>query len=283
MILVAPIRQPIDRAWWEAGVIDGLPMRDVLAERNIGAVFRFLHSRGWSWGAIAQATDIGEQRIREVAGNKRRVESYDVYLRVATGLSIPRGYLGVGLDEGATGGSPASGAIHETTTYASQAAAGPDIRQAVKTANRLDILAVRGLGLFAMNDALLRPALIEGRTEPLVVRALIMSPDGPAAVQRAAEIGESVEAFSTAIHLAQHKLADLAKKDGIELSAYRYATLPVWRLISVDETMFVSTFDEEWEGHASPVHRLESSGGGALYRGFRRAFDGLISTSEQFI
>lgn len=90
-------RQPIDPAWWNAEYIDGVPMRDALGERDIKAVFQFLHKRGWSWGAIAQATDIGEQRVREIASGKRRVENYDVYVRVAVGLNIPRGYLGVGL------------------------------------------------------------------------------------------------------------------------------------------------------------------------------------------
>jgi predicted kinase len=90
-------RQPIDPAWWDADHIDGLTMRETLAERDIKTVFNFLHRRGWSWGAIAQATDIGEQRVREIASGKRRVENYDVYVRVAVGLNIPRDYLGVGL------------------------------------------------------------------------------------------------------------------------------------------------------------------------------------------
>src|SRR6516164_2506255 len=92
-----PVRPPVEPAWWTSGSIDGTLMRDALAGRDIGAVFRFLHQRGWSWAAIAQATDIGEQRVREVANGKRRVENYDVYVRVAVGLNIPREYLGVGL------------------------------------------------------------------------------------------------------------------------------------------------------------------------------------------
>ena len=64
-------------------------MRDALAGRDIGAVFRFLHQRGLSWASVAQATDIGEQRVREIASGKRRVENYDVYVRVAVGLNIP--------------------------------------------------------------------------------------------------------------------------------------------------------------------------------------------------
>lgn len=92
-----PARQPIDPAWWDTYLIDGVAMREALAERDIKVVFNFLHCRGWSWGAIAQATDIGEQRVREIASGKRRIESYDVYVRVAIGLNIPRDYLGVGL------------------------------------------------------------------------------------------------------------------------------------------------------------------------------------------
>lgn len=94
---VVSSRQPIDPAWWNAEYIDGVPMREALAVRDVKAVFQFLHKRGWSWGAIAQATDIGEQRVREIASGKRRVENYDVYVRVAVGLNIPRAYLGVGL------------------------------------------------------------------------------------------------------------------------------------------------------------------------------------------
>jgi hypothetical protein len=28
---------------------------------------------------IAQSTDVGEQRVREIANGKRRIENYDVY------------------------------------------------------------------------------------------------------------------------------------------------------------------------------------------------------------
>jgi transcriptional regulator with XRE-family HTH domain len=91
------VRQPIDPAWWDHGQAGGTGMRQILAERDIQAVFQFLHQRGWSWAAIAQATDIGEQRIREIASGRRRIESYEVYVRVAVGLDIPRDYLGLGL------------------------------------------------------------------------------------------------------------------------------------------------------------------------------------------
>jgi predicted kinase/transcriptional regulator with XRE-family HTH domain len=90
-------RHIVDPRWWDSEHVDGVPMRRALADRDIKAVFTFLHRRGWSWAAIAQATDIGEQRVREIATGKRRIENYDVYVRVAVGLNIPRDYLGVGL------------------------------------------------------------------------------------------------------------------------------------------------------------------------------------------
>lgn len=90
-------QRTIDPAWWDNEQVDGIAMRNVLADRDVKSVFTFLHRRGWSWGAIAQATDIGEQRVREIASGKRRIESYDVYVRVAVGLNIPRDYLGVGI------------------------------------------------------------------------------------------------------------------------------------------------------------------------------------------
>src|ERR1700692_3175913 len=112
-----PVRPPVEPAWWISGSMDGATMRDALTDRNIGAVFRSLHQRGWSWAAIAQATDIGEQRVREIANGKRRVENYDVYVCAAVGLIIPRDYLGVGL-------RPAGGDGQLTTTAVAVAAAG---------------------------------------------------------------------------------------------------------------------------------------------------------------
>lgn len=87
----------IDPSWWDGNHHNGVPMRQVLADRDIKSVFGFLHSRGWSWAAIARATDLGDQRVREIASGKRRVENYDVFVRISTGLGIPKPYLGLGL------------------------------------------------------------------------------------------------------------------------------------------------------------------------------------------
>ncbi|WP_327110500.1 helix-turn-helix domain-containing protein [Nocardia sp. NBC_01730] len=92
-------RNPIEPTWWDTQFHGGVHMRQILAARDIGAVFGFLHSRGWSWAAIARATDLGDQRVREIASGRRKVENYDVFLRIAAGLEIPKSYLGLGLQK----------------------------------------------------------------------------------------------------------------------------------------------------------------------------------------
>jgi hypothetical protein len=167
--------------------------------------------------------------------------------------------------------------------YRLQDEAANDIRDLVATAQRIDILAVRGLGLLGLNDSLLRTIVTAERAEPLVIRVLVVDAACDAATRRAAEIGESPESFAASVRFAEHKLKDLSTEPGIAMQAFRYASLPVWRIVSVDDTAFVSTYDEDWEGHNSPVHRIDSSDGGALFKGFRRMFNDLVATAEQFI
>lgn len=234
-----------------------------------------------------------------------RVGDIDVLTRIADGLHMP--------DEARvlTGLAPASvlmssiqvgvprtrrpadstqqGADDQTTRpgaasiYSSQDDAAQDIRQAATSANHIDVLAVRGLGLLGHTDSLLRTALALPRAEPLIIRVLILDADCEAAAQRAGEIGESAEAFAASIRFAEHKLKDLSVQPELALSAYRYTALPVWRVIATDDTAFVSTFDESWEGHASPVHRIDLVDVGALFNGFRRMLNNLVDTAEQFI
>jgi hypothetical protein len=167
--------------------------------------------------------------------------------------------------------------------YRFQDEAANDIRDLAATAHRIDILAVRGLGLFGLNDSLLRAIVAAERDKPLSIRVLLIDAACGAASRRAAEIGESSESFAASVRFAEHKLKDLSTEPGIAMQAYRYAGLPVWRIITVDDTAFVSTYDEDWEGHNSPVHRIEALGDGALFKGFRRMFNELAATAEQFI
>lgn len=89
----------IDPAWWRSAAFDTRPLHAYLRERDLGAVFRFLRSRGWSRSTIAAATGLSETRVREISIGRQRVTSYEVLERIAHGLSIDRGLLGIAYDD----------------------------------------------------------------------------------------------------------------------------------------------------------------------------------------
>jgi transcriptional regulator with XRE-family HTH domain len=95
-------------SWWTDGVFEGRPIRGSLAVRDFGAVFRFLKTRGWSRAAIASATGLTETRVRAVAQGKQQITSYEVIERIAGGLNIDRGLLGLAYAEPNYGASPNS-------------------------------------------------------------------------------------------------------------------------------------------------------------------------------
>jgi hypothetical protein len=70
---------------------------NALAARDVGTVFRFLASRGWSRSRIAAATGLTETRVRAVAKGEQLITSYDVLTRIADGLAIDRGLMGLAL------------------------------------------------------------------------------------------------------------------------------------------------------------------------------------------
>ena len=88
------VRQ-VDPTWWRLGTHDGRPILDVLRERDITSLFRFLKTHGWSRSAIAAATGLAETRVREICQGKQQVTSYEVLERIARGLRIDRGSLGL--------------------------------------------------------------------------------------------------------------------------------------------------------------------------------------------
>jgi hypothetical protein len=134
------------------------------------------------------------------------------------------------------------------------------------------VLAVRGLGIIGLNDSLLCPALIS-RAVPMRVRVLLLDPDCPVAARRAVEIGESVDAFTAGIRLSLARIAELATAHGVDLEVRLHTRLPVWRLIRLDDVLYVSAFDAAWEGHESTVYEIPHAPRGAFWAGFRRLFD----------
>jgi transcriptional regulator with XRE-family HTH domain len=85
----------IDPAWWTSSTYEGRPMREILRRRDIAAVFGFLASRGWSRAAIAAATGLSESRVRGIRQGRQQITSYEVLERIADGLGIQRGLIGL--------------------------------------------------------------------------------------------------------------------------------------------------------------------------------------------
>lgn len=73
-------------------------MLAALAGRDIARVFRLLQSHGVTQRRIAAMTGQAQSEISEILGG-RRVAAYDVLVRIADGLGVPRGYMGLAHDE----------------------------------------------------------------------------------------------------------------------------------------------------------------------------------------
>src|SRR5690348_6805260 len=72
-------------------------MRHALAERDITKVYQLLQRFGVSQRRIAARTEQSQSEISEIIAG-RRVVNYDVLVRIAGGLGIPRGWMGLAYD-----------------------------------------------------------------------------------------------------------------------------------------------------------------------------------------
>jgi transcriptional regulator with XRE-family HTH domain len=276
---------PIELAdWvWQHPVI-----RRSLRARDISAVFRHVQQySGASQARIATATGMTQARVNEILNGKRQVSQLDVFERIADGLSLPddaRHLLGLaaGREPDRGGAAFDLAAFPEVVrVYSSQAAAAEEIQRQAAEASELDILAVRGLGLIALNDSLLRASLSRPAGKGARLRVLLLDPDAPALARRAAEIGESAESLANGVRLAEARVRELVGR--CEVSVYRYRTLPTWRIIRLDATMYVSAFDGGWEGHESATYKVMETAYGPLYRGFRRMFEAMADDGERTV
>jgi transcriptional regulator with XRE-family HTH domain/tetratricopeptide (TPR) repeat protein len=75
-------------------------MRDALAQRDVSEIYRQLRRHGVSQRQIAASTGQSQSEVSEILKG-RQVMAYDVLARIADGLGIPRGYMGLAYD-GAT-------------------------------------------------------------------------------------------------------------------------------------------------------------------------------------
>ncbi|WP_143174314.1 helix-turn-helix domain-containing protein [Streptoalloteichus hindustanus] len=69
-------------------------MRAALARHDIGRVYRLLGAAGVSQRRIASMTGQNQSEISEVVSG-RQVQAYAVLARIADGLGVPRGYMGL--------------------------------------------------------------------------------------------------------------------------------------------------------------------------------------------
>ncbi|MBV9164273.1 MAG: helix-turn-helix transcriptional regulator, partial [Pseudonocardiales bacterium] len=69
-------------------------VRAFLAARDISALYRVLSEHGWSQRRIAKATRTQQPEISEIVKG-RKVIGYDVLVRIAEGLGIPRERMGL--------------------------------------------------------------------------------------------------------------------------------------------------------------------------------------------
>jgi antitoxin component HigA of HigAB toxin-antitoxin module len=93
--------QPVER-----GVFQRADMRAALAERDIAVVYRILQEHGVSQRRIAALTAQSHSEISEILAG-RRVVSYDALVRIADGLAVPRGWMGLAYN--AEAGGPVHG------------------------------------------------------------------------------------------------------------------------------------------------------------------------------
>lgn len=87
------VREQVDPALWRR-----TDMRAALAARDISGVFKLLQRMGVSQRHIAALTGQSQSEISEILAG-RQVVSYDVLTRIADGLGIPRGTLGLAYDD----------------------------------------------------------------------------------------------------------------------------------------------------------------------------------------
>ncbi|MEV8509697.1 helix-turn-helix transcriptional regulator [Actinoplanes sp. NPDC051475] len=114
---------PVDPSVWRER-----PMRLALARRDLGAVFRLLSRRGVTQRQIATLTGQAQSEISEILSG-RQVMAYELLTRIADGLGIPHGYLGLSYDPetsailaAAAGGCPEGDDVDTTRELIAHAA-----------------------------------------------------------------------------------------------------------------------------------------------------------------
>lgn len=122
---------------------DNPDVREVLSNRDVSGIFRLLLDGGMSQRDIAELVKMSQSEVSEILKG-RRVQAYDVLVRVADGIGIPRGQMGLAYTE--------------------------DSEEVDEDVERRKLMAIAGMILFG--------APVFGEPAALIVRrALIQSPE----------------------------------------------------------------------------------------------------------
>ncbi|MEU1617118.1 XRE family transcriptional regulator [Streptomyces sp. NPDC005722] len=272
-------------AWaWEREEI-----REALRARDAGAILRFAQQYGGaSQSRIAAATGLLQGRVNEIVRGRRSVVRFDVFERIAQGLRMPdHARLLMGL-------APRrlrSYGVRDLMDHPQVAAvaltkpeAAAEIREVAASADAVDVVGVRALGLLALGDSLLRgPLTRRDRTGTARMRLLLLHPESPAVARIAEEVGETPRFFSSSLRFAEDMLGALAEEGTIRLEVYRYRTPPVWRLVRLDGATFVSVIGPPADPRGSLVYRLATTPPGSVLYGFERWFEAMLGEAERVI
>jgi predicted XRE-type DNA-binding protein len=83
----------------ESGVLDLPEFRAALREHDMQVVVRLLQRYGMSQRRIAALMGVYQREVSEMLCGRRHIVNYDVLVRIAEGLGIPRGLMGLAYDE----------------------------------------------------------------------------------------------------------------------------------------------------------------------------------------
>lgn len=117
------------------------------------------------------------------------------------------------------------------------------------------------------------------------VKVLVLNPDSRHLEARMQELAKfkpgkfNLSEFSARTRANVLKVSELNKLLGpCKIQLRYYDMLPTWRLYLFDDSIFISSFLEDKEGHDTTVYQVTA--GSDLYRAFERCFDHMWDVGE---
>lgn len=77
------------------GLLDDPDVVAACARRDIASLYRYLQACGFKQRRIATLTESNQSDVTEIVTGRRVPRTYDLFVRIANGLGIPRGRMGL--------------------------------------------------------------------------------------------------------------------------------------------------------------------------------------------